>query len=489
MQRLRIFIDPRIKTLYGPEICWTWRLLLGGIGYTWEEVFEKSSECEVAYLVSFQDSPKCKICIKADPDRWARKSHWRLETLRSTDGLLHPVFNGEPYASLGFSMKEGCLICDRDIIFDIFWSVTGQEEKHWPKNKHGFFDLNGATFLREQALRLAPGSAIGRWLENKLSKLFSVPPVPRWPQGKKAAVCLSHDVDNPEISRLLEPIHLIWRQGLSGLRPAISILTGSKNYWNFSSWIQMEKEYDIQSAFYFSAQHGSLIKYLRGTPDPFYDVRSEQFKEVFHQLTEEGFEIGLHASYRAFESKERFESEKNLLQLVSGQEIRGNRHHFWHLNPDDVESTLFLHEKVGLKYDTSLTHERYIGWRRNLSWPFFPFLQKERRESKTLEISTTWMDDHLFGYLKWNPGDRMETLQSLADTTAGQGGCLLIDVHDYVFDETLFPGWRKSYQRLLEVLINHSDFWIAKPIEIAQHWIERYESIVRESTGLNEGLK
>lgn len=489
MRRLRIFIDPKIRSLYGPEICWTWRLLLGGIGYSWEEVPTKNSECEVAYLVDFTDSPKCKLCIRADLGRWAQRADWRLEAIRSTDGLLHPIFDGEPRASLDFSMKEGCLVCERDIIFDVFWFVTGQEEKHWPKDKHGFFNLNGTSFLREQALRLAPASVIGCWLENKLSELFSDPPVPRWPQGKKAAVCLSHDVDNPEIERLLEPIHLIWRHGLSKLRPAISVLTGSKDYWNFPSWVRLEKDFGVKSAFYFCARKGSWVSYMMGIPDPLYDIGIERFKTLFRYLTDEGVEIGLHTSYLAFESQEKFAEEKEILEKNSGQKIWGNRHHYWHLNPDDPGSTLLLHEKIGLKYDTSLTHERYIGWRPASSWPFFPFLQSERGELKTLQIPTAWMDDHLFGYLDLNSGDRFETLQSLVSTAAEQGGCLFVDIHDYVFDETLFPGWLQLYCRLLEDLIDRSDFWIAKPIEIAQHWIERYESIIRESTGLNEGLE
>jgi hypothetical protein len=345
----------------------------------------------------------------------------------------------------------------------------------------------GTTFHREQVLRLALASDIGSRLEKTLSELGFAIPVRRWPHGKRAAACVGHDVDYPEVVRWLEPLRIVWRRGLGGLRPAASVLTGRRSYWHFASWVSMETSLKTRSAFYFAATPGSLLKYATGTPDPFYDVRSKQFGKLFRYLVEEGFEIGLHASYRAFESREKFAAEKQVLEEASGRRVRGNRHHYWHLNPEDNESTLLLHEQIGLEYDASLTHERYAGWRRGVSWPFFPFHQGERRELKTLQISTAWMDDHLFGYRDDNPGDRLAILRGLIDRAAAQGGCLLIDVHDYVFDDALFPGWSKTFGEVLEYLTTRRDFWIDTPGRIAAHWMARCALITRASHGLTEG--
>ncbi|MFX0197622.1 MAG: polysaccharide deacetylase family protein, partial [Candidatus Hodarchaeota archaeon] len=376
----------------------------------------------------------------------------------------------------------------RDIIFDIFWLVTGQEERHWPKDKHGFFDLSGNAFFKEQILRLALASSIACWLEKSLLNLGFSSPIPRWPSDKQASACLSHDVDYPEVKRLLEPIRIIGRQGLSGLRAATAVIAGKRTHWHFSSWLQMEKNLGLHSAFYFAAVQGSLMKFVFGVPDPFYDVTSDRFKQLFRYLSDHGFEIGLHSSYLAFTNREQLSSERQILQRSTGQQIWGNRHHYWHLNPDDIESTLVIHEQIGLRYDSSLIHERYLGWRRGLSWPFFPFHQKERRELKTLQVSPTWMDNQLFGHLKHNPGDRLETLRAIIDRAVEQGGCIVVNIHNYVFDDLLFPDWRKTYLWLIENLIERSDFWIGTPGEIADHWIQRYSSILDRSRGLREGL-
>ena len=483
VHRLKVAIDPLLMERHGAEICWTWRLLLSGIGFPWEEVPWESSECDIAYVIEPSRAPRCRVSILADPKSWARPGR-RLKGVGHCDGWSHPIYWGESQSLRPCEAVDGRLVYGRDVIFDVFWLATGQEERYWLRDKHGHFDLEGTVVHREQALRLGLASSIGSGLERALETLGLRAPFPRWPDGKRAAACVGHDVDYPEVAKWLEPLRILHRQGRNGLAAAASMLIGRRDHWKFSPWVQMEQGFATHSAFYFAARQGSLLEYASGTPDPFYDVRSERFRELFRFLVEEGFEIGLHASYRAFESVERFAAEKRLLEEACGQSVAGNRHHYWHLDPENPESTLLIHEKIGLKYDTSLTHERYLGWRRGLSWPFFPFHQKERRELRTLQISTAWMDDQLFKHRQDNPGERCTILRTLADRTAEQGGCLVMDVHEYVFDEVLYPGWARTYQDLLDYLIARSDFWIDTPGRITTHWIDRHASITSASTGL-----
>ena len=55
--------------------------------------------------------------------------------------------------------------------------LTGKEEKHYPKDKHGFFDLSGTAFLQKKVLRLALASGIASWIEKKLLNLCFIAPV------------------------------------------------------------------------------------------------------------------------------------------------------------------------------------------------------------------------------------------------------------------------------------------------------------------------
>jgi len=483
MQRLRIAIDPALKRRFGPEISWAWRLVLSGIGFPWEEVVGNGTKCDIAYVRQGQRTDHCRVAIYARPEFWEQRAELRFGAMGRADGWPHPVYVGESPGPELIQVADGRLICTRDLVFDVFWLATGQEERHCPADTHGHFDLGGGSYA-QQALRVAIGSGIASQLQKTLLNLGFADALPRWPNGKRAAACVSHDVDYPEVVRWLEPLRILRRRGLGGLGAAVSVLNGTRNHWHIPSWVQRDRSLNTRSAFYFVARQGSPLQYAFGTPDPFYDVRSQRFRALFEYLTDEGFEIGMHASYRAFESREKFASEKEALQKASGQKIRGNRHHYWHLSPRDPESTLLMHEQIGLEYDSSLTHERYVGWRRGLSWPFFPFHQKTRRELSTLQIPTAWMDDQLFGHRGDNPGDRQEILQDLTDRTADQGGCLLIDIHDYVFDDALFPGWASTYSELWKYVAASADFWIDTPARIAGHWRTRYGRITQASRGL-----
>lgn len=56
MKRLRIAIDQGLAATYGPEVHWTWRLLLTEMGWSWEEV-ALGSACDIAYVSERAQAP------------------------------------------------------------------------------------------------------------------------------------------------------------------------------------------------------------------------------------------------------------------------------------------------------------------------------------------------------------------------------------------------------------------------------------------------
>ncbi len=454
------------------------------MGFAWRQV-PPTEPCEIAYVQSPAGAPQARLCIQANPAAWADRAK-PLQQIAQMNGLMYPVYRDE-YTKPTLYRTSNQVICERDLVFDLFWLVTGQIEQSLPRGRHGFFVLTDNVSARAM-LRQALGSHLIRWLERQLRELRCYPFVPRWQADYIAAACVSHDVDYPQVIRWLEPFRILSRHNGRGLALALEVLCGKRTHWNFRAWVEMEQRLQTRSAFYFVPPQGSLWKRATGTPDPFYDITSPPFGELFRFLQGEGFEIGMHASYRAFTSLAKLVAEKQRLEQASGVTVVGNRHHYWHLNPRDVEETLWFHEQAGFCYDTSLFHDRYVGWRRGLAYPFFPFHQRQRRELKTLQIPTAWMDDQLFGQKEANPGDRWEIVRQLAETVLEHQGCLMIDVHDYVFDEQLFPGWRQTYQDLWEYLAHQRGVWFATPAQVAHHWHARYVQILKASEGLTLGL-
>ena len=50
MKQVTIAIDPQLRNEYGHEIVWTWKYLLSGMGFCWNEVPEDYDNPDILYL-------------------------------------------------------------------------------------------------------------------------------------------------------------------------------------------------------------------------------------------------------------------------------------------------------------------------------------------------------------------------------------------------------------------------------------------------------
>lgn len=233
MQTLRLALDPSLDERYAPEIAWTWRYLLTGAGYAWH-VCNLAEPSDIAYVAEPQRAPFARLVIQATPRLWERRSAPRLVGVAAVDGFTHPLYNGERADEQLIVGNQGRLILNRDILFDVFWLLTGQEETHFPKNRHGYVDLSGTPYLRDHVVRQGLASGIGVCFEHLLGETGIPPGEPRWRHGKRAAAAISHDVDYPEVVRWLEPLRVLLRQGMRGLPAAIDVMTGKRHHWQFT---------------------------------------------------------------------------------------------------------------------------------------------------------------------------------------------------------------------------------------------------------------
>lgn len=483
MQRIRVAIDDRLQGAVRTDLIATVRLVLTTAGFPWQEVGSGDPD-PVDLAVSTDPGAGGRVVVRVDPARWEAPASRRLVDVAELGGWMVPRYAGEERPARIVTTDGDRTVVHRDVLFDVFWQATGQDERNANRNRHGHV-IWAQEREADDALRRVPlASALITALGGLLAAVTGIPPVPKWPDGYRAAACLTHDVDYPEVIRWLEPARILARFGSRGLVPALQVLGGRRTHWHFSSWMNLECTHRMVSAFYFVPRQGSLAEYARGTPDSFYDVTSPGFRALAQHLDAEGWEVGLHASYRAWESRDRFRAEKARLEAAAGVPVVGCRHHYWHTNPTDPEQTLGIHQDIGLEYDSSLAHDRYLGWRRGLCTPYQPYDATRHRQLSLVELPPAWMDDHLFGHRSLNPGDPHDLLAHLLDTTVDHGGCLVVDVHEYVFDDVLYPGRRRLYEWLVRRLADRSDVWVALPRDVARHWRTRSDFLARQSVGL-----
>ncbi|NJN18700.1 MAG: hypothetical protein HC822_21810, partial [Oscillochloris sp.] len=194
MHRLTIHIAPHLLEEFGPEISYAWRSLLSGIGYAWHLV-AADTPADIAYTPA-PDTP-ARIWIRADLRRWRHMPEYHPAALGGAGGWIWPRYVGDAPDEAP-QLIDGNLHIRRDLLFDLFWLLSGVDEQNWPRNPHGHLDLSGSAWLNDHMLRAGPASAIGSQLERALGDLATPPPLARWPHHKRAAAAAGHDVDYPE---------------------------------------------------------------------------------------------------------------------------------------------------------------------------------------------------------------------------------------------------------------------------------------------------
>jgi hypothetical protein len=375
-----------------------------------------------------------------------------------------------------------------DIIFSSFYLLSGWAERFIPRDKKDRHVVEESFLYREKVLH----DPIVNQYATLLRDLFraSHNPIPPWPSNKKYAVALSHDVDYPEMIRSIEVLRYLGKYKLSAkLAKVIDLLTGKENFWKFEDWVGLENRYGLKSAMYFCGAKGSLLGYFLKAPDPFYDVRKDQFKRVLNALVQKGFEVGMHSSYLAYQSIDQFLEEKKTVEESLGEPIFGNRHHYWHMDPDHPSETAVMHDEMGLSYDSSVCFAKRCGFRFGICSPFHFYDPIRQREVGSLELPPSLMDDHLFKYfpLSYFAKPQYE-MDALIDSARGYAGLFFVDYHVRGFNETFYPKWRESYEYILKKIGEEGDFYSDTPLNIAKFWKTREEDILGESKDEYSGI-
>ena len=313
--------------------------------------------------------------------------------------------------------------------------------------------------------------ALGALLERR----FGLTGDPVWPAGKRAAIALSHDVDQPDRYAILRSAVRPWRfrrhprsYALGAWRLARARLGDPDPHdsWVWKQVAESEARHGFRSTFFVAA---TPFHHARGADvDVAYDVREPRFRPVLRSLAAGGFEVGLHTGYRAHEHDEWLRDERDRLADAAAVEIDGLRHHFWHLGPD-VAATLRAHERAGFAHDSSLAYNDHVGFRRSVAFPFRPWDEHLGRPLRTIQVPTAIMDGNLL-YGSDDVDAAVAQVARVVDTIRAVGGVGSIDWHIQasVPRTPEYRHWGVAYQEILALLAGDPDLWVTSHREIAR---------------------
>lgn len=284
-----------------------------------------------------------------------------------------------------------------------------------------------------------------------------------YPEDRPFAVCLSHDVDNiyPPLSHtLLSSAHSLRELDVTGLKKQLLWPIKGKEsspYRNFKEIMEIEKNYDAVSSFYFKATDMDIDGYL-------YDPRD--LESELGMIVDNGFEVGLHGGYYVYDDPQAIKKEKRAIEKSLGRKVIGYRNHYLCFKVPETWTYLV---DAGFKYDSTLGYNNVVGCRNGMCHPFKPY-DGRGEKIDIVEIPLLIMDVSLFTSSR-GLNEAWEISRALIDEVKNYNGVLTLLWHNSVLGSSFRKDWVKLYYRLLEYC-HESGAWMTSGENVYKWWNE-----------------
>jgi hypothetical protein len=362
-----------------------------------------------------------------------------------------------------------------------------EEHERPERDRWGCWDFDSSENSRAGRLR---EPEVDRWLAARRAELAPETPLePLWPDTRRFAVCLTHDVDL--VSEQATPRQAL-RFARAGLQPdaggahdALARLArppvrlaralGSGIARAPSTRETLERSVEVETA------RGVVASYFFTVPPAHdrsrYDCvyapedacrfrgRRARVADVMRTIAGEGFDVGLHGSYGGALAPGALAEERARLEAATGLAITTTRQHFlrW-----DVRTTPLLQEAAGLRADSSLGFNRNVGFRAGTSLPFHAFDVAGARRLDLVEVPLVVEDTALptVPGLGLDPTEARRIVAELLDTVADVGGALTLLFHP---DKLARPDWLSLYEWMLDRALE-AGAWVTSLRRLEEWW-------------------
>jgi peptidoglycan/xylan/chitin deacetylase (PgdA/CDA1 family) len=285
------------------------------------------------------------------------------------------------------------------------------------------------------------------------------------------ALALSHDVDR---------VAKQWQFGYYLLKAAINrqpdqlrlhlqswvaLVRGDDPYWNFERIMTLEDDLGVRSTFFFLHEQGKINLLKPRSLTLFlgrYHLNDERIKQAICELHTGRWEIGVHGSYNSYQDESLLKREKEQLEALVGEPVRGIRQHYLNL---DIPETWQRQAQAGFIYDSSLGYTDCVGFRWHAVHPFYPKDPRTGERLPVLQLPMAIMDGTLM-----QTADPWREALALIDQVEQQEGVLTINWHQRAFNPWEYRERQEIYIRIIEEC-QRRGAWIASLGEVAERWI------------------
>lgn len=367
------------------------------------------------------------------------------------------------------------------------------EERERPdqRDRWGRWEFELSENFRSGRLRVPE---LDEWLAAQRAELARrVELEPLWPDGRRFAVCLTHDVDM--VSRQATPrqIARAVRLGLAarGYRSqhervwAARALARAARFRlarvpscgeTLEQCLAIERDAGVVASYFFTV-------YPPARPSPYdcvyafsddcaFQGRRRSVRDVVRAIADDGFDVGLHGGYHTAHDASAMVAEKEALETAVGREVTTTRQHYLNW---DVRTTPLLHERAGLRADSTLGFNRNVGFRAGTSLPFRLWDREAARTLDVLEVPLVLQDGALLGTdgLGLDPAEAEAVVERMLGTVADVGGVATILVHPHVL---VRRDVADLYRRAIRQALG-AGAWVTSLREIDRWWRKREQQL------------
>ncbi len=330
------------------------------------------------------------------------------------------------------------------------WELYTKKEEYTPD----FLDKNErfAHYMSRHRNVMEP--VVSKYLVEKGFKT-------QYPDNKKFAVCLTHDIDY--VFRSVKGcLRICLGTGVSGdfgqaMRIPFDALL--KKDWNFRQIIELESQYDAKSTFFFLALKKGDWEYS-------FDIQKQA--KVLKYISSRGWGVGLHGGHEAYHDLKFLKEEKARIEKALGKKVTGYRNHFLHFKTPDTWKLL---SQAGFGYDSTFGYADCAGFRNGMCHPFKPFDLNENKEIDIWEIPLNFMDCTLLrDYMRLDVEKSWALIKRTLDTVERCNGVVTVIWHN----NFMYGKYLDLYKRILDYSYD-KNAWLCSADELYE-WVKNEDT-------------
>lgn len=375
-----------------------------------------------------------------------------------------------------------------DIISSVFYLLSREEEISKKRDRHNKFSVKSSIAYEQDFISRPIVNEYIELLYELIVIGFEKRNLPvlqkmHWPNGKKFAVCLAHDIDwlnkwkiglyeiKPQLLRSGKLFLHFEFKSLVDLLATIHLALSRKNlYRNLKETVAIEDEFGYKSTFYFFGNRKNDYFGMDAYGGA-YSITNDKIKRFIKDISKKGWEIGLHGSYNSYDDKSMLGIEKRILEETLGNEVKGVRQHYQRF---DVPTTWEAQQHAGFVYDATLGYSDHVGFRASICFPFAAYNVLDDVRYKLMEIPLNVVDEILV--MKCIRSSKalkeikkfLEEIKGLIDTLKMHNGVMVLLWHPF----EKYHGSILAYKKILKYL-KELDAYVATCEEVVDWWDRR----------------